>query len=100
MHFFITVTNEEFLRATPSDLHLRRLSLLYGPFAAKELAIHLGWSNRAIDAILETENPKTSSFEILRQCRDIKVVKFKDIKEALEQIGKENIHILCKVSIF
>ncbi|VDI37205.1 Hypothetical predicted protein [Mytilus galloprovincialis] len=91
------VTNEEFLKLTPSDLHLRRLSSLYSTFEAKELAINLGWSNREVDTVLETEDPRTSSFEILRQCRDSKMVKFEDIKEALEKIGKESIHILCKL---
>ncbi|XP_052079742.1 uncharacterized protein LOC127717916 [Mytilus californianus] len=92
-----TVTKEKFLKATPLDLHLRRLSLLYSPFEAKELAIHLGLSNRDVETILETEDPKTASFEILRQCRDSRMVSFKHIKEALERIGKESIHILCKL---
>ncbi|CAC5393345.1 unnamed protein product [Mytilus coruscus] len=92
-----TVTKEEFLRATPSDLHLRRLSLLYSPFEAKEITIYLGLSDREVETILETEDPKTSSFEILRQCRDSRMVTFKDIKDALERIGKESIHILCKL---
>ncbi|CAG2205353.1 unnamed protein product [Mytilus edulis] len=91
------VTNEEFLKATPSDLHLRRLSLLYSSFEAQELAIYLGLPNSAVETILETEDPKTSSFEILRQCRNSKVVTFKDIREALEQIEKKSIHTLCKL---
>ncbi|XP_071150151.1 uncharacterized protein [Mytilus edulis] len=90
------VTNEEFLKATPSDLHLRRLSLLYSSFEAHELAIYLGLPNSAVETILETEDPKTSSFEILRQCRDSKVVTFKDIREALEKNEKKSIHTLCK----
>ncbi|XP_063417516.1 uncharacterized protein LOC134700074 [Mytilus trossulus] len=85
-----TVTKDEFLKVTPSDIHLRRLSLLYSPFEAKELAIHLGVSNRVVNAILETEDPLTSSFAILLRCRDSRMVTFKDIKEAIESIGKEN----------
>ncbi|XP_076089100.1 uncharacterized protein LOC143059481 [Mytilus galloprovincialis] len=92
-----TVTKDEFLRATPSDLHLRRLSLLYSPFEAKEMAIHLELSKREVEIILETEDIKTASFEILRQCRDSKGVTFKNVKDALQIIGKESIHILCKL---
>ncbi|VDI71535.1 MFS transporter, FLVCR family, feline leukemia virus subgroup C receptor-related protein [Mytilus galloprovincialis] len=86
-----------FMKASPSDIHLRRLSLLYSPFEAKELAIHLGFSNREVNVILETEDPLTSSFAILLRCRDSRMVTFKDIKEAIESIGKESIHILCKL---
>lgn len=100
MHYFDTVTKEEFLTVTPSDLHLRRLSLLYSRFEAIELAIHLGLSNREVGSVLETEDPSISIFEILRQCRNSKVVTFKEIKEALETIGKQSIHILCKVNMF
>ncbi|XP_076088718.1 uncharacterized protein LOC143059108 [Mytilus galloprovincialis] len=92
-----TVTKDEFLKATPSDIHLRRLSLLYSPFEAKELAIHLGFSNREVNVILETEDPLTSSFAILLRCRDSRMVTFNDIKEAIESIGKDSIHILCKL---
>ncbi|VDI41275.1 Hypothetical predicted protein [Mytilus galloprovincialis] len=83
-----TVTKDEFLKASPSDIHLRRLSLLYSPFEAKELAIHLGFSNREVNVILETEDPLTSSFAILLRCRDSRMVTFNDIKEAIESIGK------------
>ncbi|VDI45636.1 Hypothetical predicted protein [Mytilus galloprovincialis] len=92
-----TVTKEDFMRATPSDLHLRRLSLLYSPFEAKELALHLGLSDREVETILETEDPKAACFEILRQCRDSMVVTFEDVKVALQIIGKTSIHILCKL---
>lgn len=94
------VTNDEFLKTTPTDLHLRRLSLLYGTFGAKELAIHLGLSDREVETVLENEDPMTSNFEILRKCRDSKMVTFEGIKKALQRIGKESIHILCKVNIF
>ncbi|XP_063417521.1 uncharacterized protein LOC134700080 [Mytilus trossulus] len=92
-----TVTKEDFMRATPSDLHLRRLSLFFSPFDAKEMAIHLGLSNMEVETILETEDPKTACFEILRQCRDSLVVTFEDVKSALQKIGKRSIHILCKL---
>lgn len=97
---FYTVTKEEFLKATPSDLHLRRLSLLYRHSEAMELAIHLGLSNREVESILQTEDPSIASFTILRKCRDSKVVTFKEIKEALETIGTQSIHKLCKVNMF
>ncbi|CAG2198045.1 LRRK2 [Mytilus edulis] len=92
----LLVNKEKFLKATPSDLHLHRLSLLYSPFEAKELGIHLGLSYMEVENVLQTEDPSISIFEILRQCRDRKVVTFKEIKEALETIGKQSIHILCK----
>ncbi|VDI43103.1 Hypothetical predicted protein [Mytilus galloprovincialis] len=92
-----TVTKYQFMRATPSDLQLRRLSLLYSLFEAKELALHLGLSNREVETIFETEDPKTACFEVLRQCRDTEFVVFKDIKDALQIIGKQSIHILCKL---
>ncbi|XP_063417563.1 uncharacterized protein LOC134700124 [Mytilus trossulus] len=92
-----TVTKDEFLKETPSDIHLRHLSLMYSPVEAKELAMHLGLSNREVNVILETEDPLTSSFAILLQCRESRMVTFKDITEAIESIGKESIHILCKL---
>ncbi|XP_071149247.1 uncharacterized protein [Mytilus edulis] len=92
-----TVTKEDFMRATPSDIHLRRLSLLYSSFEAKEMALHMGLSDREVETILETEDPKTACFEILRQCRDSMVVTFEDVKAALQIIGKTSIHILCKL---
>ncbi|XP_063411632.1 uncharacterized protein LOC134694548 [Mytilus trossulus] len=85
-----TVTKDEFLKATPLDIHLRRLSLLYSPFEAKELAIHLGLSNREVNVIEATADPLTASFAILLRCRDSRMVTFKDIREAIESIGKEN----------
>ncbi|CAC5383532.1 unnamed protein product [Mytilus coruscus] len=91
------VTNDDFLKVTPSDLHLRRLSLLFSKNEAREIAIKLGLSTKDVDSILETDDSRKWNFEVLRRCRDSIVVTFKHIKEAVEGSGQESIHILCKL---
>ncbi|CAG2257185.1 unnamed protein product [Mytilus edulis] len=91
------VTNADFLKVTPSDLHLRRLSLLFSKNEVREIAIKLGMSTNDLDSILETDDPRKWNFEVLRRCRDSIAVTFKHIKEAVESSGQEDIHILCKL---
>ncbi|CAC5373896.1 unnamed protein product [Mytilus coruscus] len=91
------VTNDDFLKVIPSDLHLRRLSLLFSKNEARETAIKLGLSTKDLDSILETDDSRKWSFEVLRRCRDSIAVTFGHIKEAVEASGQENIHILCKL---
>ncbi|XP_076070793.1 uncharacterized protein LOC143042396 [Mytilus galloprovincialis] len=91
------VTNEEFLRELPSDLHLRRLALMFSFNEVRELAIHLGLSVTDVDNTLHTSDPKIWNFEVIRQCRDSHAVTFKEIKDAIEATGRGNIHKLCKL---
>ncbi|CAC5412295.1 unnamed protein product [Mytilus coruscus] len=91
------VTNEEFLKELPSDLHLRRLSLMYISNEVRELAIHLGLSATDVDNTINTGDPKIWNFEVIRQCRDSHAVTFKLIKNAIVCAGKGNIHKLCKL---
>ncbi|CAG2191944.1 unnamed protein product [Mytilus edulis] len=91
------VTNADFLRVTPSDLHLRRLSLLFSKSEAREIAINLGLSTKDLANTLETDDPRKWNFEVLRRCRDSIAVTFKHIKEAVEASGQEDVHILCKL---
>ncbi|XP_052079050.1 uncharacterized protein LOC127717451 [Mytilus californianus] len=91
------VTNDDFLKVTPSDLHLRRMSLLFSKNEAREITIKLGLSTKDMDSILETEDSRKWNFEVLRRCRDSILVTFKHIKEAVEESGQESIHILCKL---
>ncbi|VDI50529.1 Hypothetical predicted protein, partial [Mytilus galloprovincialis] len=90
-------TNEEFLKVTPSDLHLRRLSLLYSRNNVRELAISLGLSTTDVDNMLDTDDPRKWNFEVLRQCRNNVEMTFNHIKEAVEANGQDSIHRLCKL---
>ncbi|VDI41415.1 Hypothetical predicted protein [Mytilus galloprovincialis] len=91
------VTNEDFLKVTPSDLHLRRLSLLFNKNEVREIAIKLGLSTNDLYSILETGDSRKWNFEVLRRCRDSIAVNFQHIKEAVETSGLKTIHILCKL---
>ncbi|XP_076088359.1 uncharacterized protein LOC143058799 [Mytilus galloprovincialis] len=91
------VTNEEFLKELPSDLHLRRLSLMYNSNDVRELAIHFGVSATDVDNTVDTGDPKIWNLEVIRQCRDSHAVTFKELKNAIEAAGKGNIHTLCKI---
>ncbi|VDI29591.1 Hypothetical predicted protein [Mytilus galloprovincialis] len=93
------VTNEEFLKELPSDLHLRRLSLMYSSNDVRELAIHLGLSTTDVNMTVDTGDQALWNFEVFRRCRDSKAVTFKDIKRKIAALGKGNIHTLCKVNI-
>ncbi|VDI00256.1 Hypothetical predicted protein [Mytilus galloprovincialis] len=78
------VTNEDFLKVTPSDIHLRRMSLLYSRDNVRELAIRLGLSTTDVDNMLDTDDPRKWNFEVLRQCRNSVNMTFNHIKEAVE----------------
>ncbi|XP_076088947.1 uncharacterized protein LOC143059351 [Mytilus galloprovincialis] len=93
------VTNEEFLKELPTDLHLRRLSVMYSSNDIRDLAIHLGLSATDVDNTVNTGDPKLWNFEVIRQCRDSHAVTFKDIKRAIAAAVKGHIHTLCKVNI-
>lgn len=98
MPFVITVSNENFLKERPSDLHLRRLSLLYSTHEIRELALQLGLESADFENLLHTDNLETWKFEVLRKCRDRFTLTFKQIREAFENCKIENIHRLCKVN--
>ncbi|CAC5405102.1 unnamed protein product [Mytilus coruscus] len=95
------VTNEDFLKESPSDLHLRRLSLLYNKNEIRELAIYLGLSYTAWENVCikesQSDEPDKLSFEILRKCRDKFSLTFKNIRDATEKGQIQNPHIICKV---
>ncbi|CAG2215800.1 unnamed protein product [Mytilus edulis] len=91
------VTNEDFLKVTPSDIHLRRMSLLYSRDNVRELAIRLGLSTTDVDNMLDTDDPRKWNFEVLRQCRNSVNMTFNHIKEAVEASGQDSIHRLCKL---
>ncbi|CAC5375214.1 unnamed protein product [Mytilus coruscus] len=62
----ISVTNTEFLDQTPSDIHLRRLSMQYSINETKELAMHLGMEYQTWDDLYVTfgEEPERLKFEV------------------------------------
>ncbi|VDI33661.1 Hypothetical predicted protein [Mytilus galloprovincialis] len=91
------VTNDDFLKVTPSDLHLRRLSLLFTKNDVREIAIKLGLTTKDLDRVLESDDSVKWNFEVLRRCRDSIAVTFRHIKEAVATGGQESIHILCKL---
>ncbi|VDI15568.1 Hypothetical predicted protein [Mytilus galloprovincialis] len=91
------VTNDEFLKELPSDLHLRRLSLMYSSNDVRDLAIHLGLSATDVNMTVDTGDQALWNFEVFRRCRDSHAVTFKEIKRAIAAAGKGNIHTLCKL---
>ncbi|XP_063412073.1 uncharacterized protein LOC134694897 [Mytilus trossulus] len=95
------VTTEEFLKEIPSDLHLRRLSLLYNRDEIRQLATHLGltyaeWEN-VCDQESQSDEPEKLKFEILRKCRNKFSLTFKSIKDATVYANIQNPHTICKV---
>ena len=96
----ILVTDNEFLRQTPTDIHLRRLSMQYSIHETKELAIHLGMDYNTWERMYDTlgEEPERLNFEILHRCIESFPITFDDIKKAVEIGNIKNPHILCKVS--
>lgn len=97
---FLIVTNEDFLKVTPSDLHLRRMSLLYSRNDIRELAIRLGLSATKVNNMLETDETHKWNFEVLKQCRNSVGMTFNQIKEAIQANGQDCIHKLCQVITF
>ncbi|CAC5384010.1 unnamed protein product [Mytilus coruscus] len=91
------VTNEEFLKERPTDLHLRRLALLYTINEIRELAIQLGFQVADLENISYTADPVIWKFEVVRKCRDRFSLTFKHIRDASEIGQIQNIHILCKL---
>ncbi|VDI58101.1 Hypothetical predicted protein [Mytilus galloprovincialis] len=81
----------------PTDLHLRRLSLLYNKKDVEELAIFIGLSTAQVENILEADDTMQKKFEVLRQCRDILAVTFNNIKDAMEAGGNKSVHTLCQI---
>lgn len=96
-----TVTNDEFLKEIPSDLHLRRLSLLYSRNEIRELAIYLGLSHTAVSNVCAQESrvdePERLSFEILRKCRDKFSLTFQMVRDVAVKWEIQNPHTICKV---
>lgn len=97
MKFVIIVTNEEFLRVQPSDLHLRRLSLLFNKNEIRELAVWFKMSSAKLDNLSHTNDTEILNFEIVRKCRDKFSLTFKDIRKACMH-GNIDIHRLCEVN--
>lgn len=98
MIFVLTVTNKEFLKEHPTDLHLRRLALLYTINEIRDLALELGFKFADLENILYTDDPVIWKFEVVRKCRDKFSSTFKRFREASEIRKIQNIHIFCKVN--
>ncbi|XP_076088944.1 uncharacterized protein LOC143059348 [Mytilus galloprovincialis] len=91
------VTNEEFLKERPSDLHLRRLSLVYSINETRELALQLGLETTELDKLSLIEDTETWQFEVIKKCRDRFALTFRNIRDASEACKFGNIHKLCKL---
>ncbi|XP_063417296.1 uncharacterized protein LOC134699811 [Mytilus trossulus] len=91
------VTNDEFLKERPSDLHLRRLSLVYNRNETQELALQLGLTSADFDNLSRTEDSETWKFEVFKKCRDRFALTFRNIRDACEAGKFGNIHRLCKL---
>ncbi|XP_063412595.1 uncharacterized protein LOC134695301 [Mytilus trossulus] len=92
------VTNEEFLKEVPSDLHLRQLSFMYSSNEVRELAIHLGLSVTAVDNKDYTGDRTSWNFEVFRRCRNRNWVTFKEIANAIDNSAVNgSMHTLCKL---
>lgn len=95
----ITVTDNEFLKQSPTDLHVRRLAMQYSITEIKELAIHLGMVYNEWDRMHdELSDPERLKFEILLRCIDRSSFTFHDIKKAVEEVYIRNPHTICSVS--
>ncbi|CAG2252824.1 unnamed protein product [Mytilus edulis] len=91
------VTNENFLKERPSDLHLRRLSLVYNRNETQELALQLGLTSADFDNLSRIEDSETWKFEVVKKCRDRFALTFRNIIDASEAGKFGNIHRLCKL---
>ncbi|VDH99282.1 Hypothetical predicted protein, partial [Mytilus galloprovincialis] len=91
------VTNAEFLKEQPTDLDLRRLSLLYMRNEIREFALQLGLNSDDFDNLLHIEETETWKFEVVRKCRNSFALTFRHIKEVFERAEIPNIHRLCKL---
>lgn len=98
MKFVIIVTNEEFLKVQPSDLHLRRLSVLFLKNEIRELALEFDMRSAELDNLSHTNDTEILNFEIIRKCRDKFSLTFKHIREACMRRNIDNIHRLCEVN--
>ncbi|VDI00786.1 Hypothetical predicted protein [Mytilus galloprovincialis] len=93
-------TDTDFLKQSPTDIHLRRLSMQYNVNETKELAILLGLQYIKWEGLYETiDEPERLKFETLRTCLDCPDMTFNDIKRAIESgtCSVQNPHTLCKV---
>ncbi|XP_063400327.1 uncharacterized protein LOC134684938 [Mytilus trossulus] len=93
------VTDNEFLKQTPTDIHLRRLSMQYSIHEIKELSIHLGMGYNTWERMYDTlgEEPERLNFEILHRCIDSSSITFDDFRKAAAIGNIQNPHTLCKV---
>ncbi|XP_076116511.1 uncharacterized protein LOC143083986 isoform X1 [Mytilus galloprovincialis] len=93
------VTDNEFLKQTPKDIHLRRLSMEYSIHETKELSIHLGMKYNIWESLYDTlgEEADRLNFEILHRCIDSSAITFDDIRKAAAIGDIQNPHTLCKV---
>lgn len=102
IHYFmkISVTDIEFLKQFPTDIHLRRLSMQYSVTETKELCIYLGMQYNSWEKMYHAlaDEPERLNFETLRKCLDSFHITFNDIRKAIEDGSIQNPHILCKVS--
>ncbi|CAG2206486.1 unnamed protein product [Mytilus edulis] len=78
------VTNAEFLKEKPTDLDLRRLSLLYMKNEIREFALQLGLNSEDFDNLLHIEETETWKFEVVRKCRNSFALTFRHIKELVK----------------
>ncbi|CAC5383605.1 unnamed protein product [Mytilus coruscus] len=94
------VTDNDFLKQFPTDIHLRRLSMQYSVNEIKELLINLQKESAIWESLLYDESqqePEILKFETLRKYRDEFYLTFNDIRKAVESGNIRNPHTLCKV---
>lgn len=98
----ISVTNKEFLKQIPSDIHLRRLSMQYSINETKELAIHLGMDYQIWDDLYVTfgEEPERLKFEALWRTVEGSHLTFNSIGKAVKECKIQTRHSLCRWVIF
>lgn len=97
----ILVTDNEFLKQIPSDIHLRRLAMQYSINETRELVIHLGLQLTTLEDMYVTfsEEPERFKFETLRKCLSGSNITFEDIRKAAADGQIQNQHTLCKVGL-
>ncbi|VDI08090.1 Hypothetical predicted protein [Mytilus galloprovincialis] len=96
------VSNNDFLKQIPDDIHLRRLSMLYSVQEIKELLINLQQKSTIWKSLLyindsQQEQEEILKFDTLRKYRDKFLITFDDIRKAVERGHIQSPHTLCEV---
>lgn len=95
----ITVTDNEFLKQNPTDIHLRRLVQQFQLTEIEYIAHNFGMRDNSFHTISEIlEDSEEIKFEMLHTCIDSSSITFDDIRKAVESWNIQTPHTICRVS--